>query len=83
MAQASFEPGTSRSRVLRSAGTSHWLGLSNTVLQKNHCPGKKAFVRSRLARGESFRPNSYVRSQTIIVSVIGSRLDRPVRPASQ
>ena len=26
MAQASFEPGTSRSRVLRSAAAPHWLG---------------------------------------------------------
>ena len=27
MAQASFEPGTSRSRILRSAFVPHWLGI--------------------------------------------------------
>ena len=29
MAQASFEPGTSRSRVLRSAFAPHWLGFAS------------------------------------------------------
>ena len=37
MSQASFEPGTSRSRVLRSAVAPHWLGnISNVKAKKSN-----------------------------------------------
>ena len=34
MAQASYEPGTSRSRVLRSAVAPHWLGATEKRMKK-------------------------------------------------
>ena len=59
MAQASFEPETSRSRVVRSAATPHWLGQ---VRQKHPVWGTYPIKKCRNANNVASRQVTRVRS---------------------
>ena len=58
MAQASFEPGTSRFRVLRSAAAPHWLGKDKRNWQTLYESAADGFTDDRIEKTREIYTNT-------------------------